>query len=693
MLRRIAWLFGPIFAKEMIEIARRKRYYLSRVVYGVILLVVLLWVWYQYTRRFRTGGMDIKQMAALAENLFLAVSIVQYGAVFLFVPLFLCAVIAGEREERTLELLFTTQLRDRQIVLGKLGSRVAALVCLVLCGLPIMSLLLLFGGINPESLWRALAATLVAVLYAGAHAIYFSATTRSPLGALIRTYWWMTLWLVGVPLAISLVVHWVLTTAPMAAARVFVDYALGVLLMLNPVASFGLALEQRGYDRMEALLGAWFYPATFALPVGWALLLIWLAVRRVRREPTPFASWVARVPVVGAFWKEVRKAREARAAGRRDHAAAGRSRREVKNPLWLRSRRVRVYDREGHIGRIQWAAWAVALFFFFLMLALESNVLDDEECSKAFLTPTWIGIAALAALLAGSSLVGDRRRGFLELVLASPLTGREILDGTVLAVWEHFRRVYWLPLALGIVFTLTGASLVGGVIISFVSATLFIALVVLYGVACSLTARSFPAALVCSFLFPLVVIVGTVFLVAIFEGDHGPFLWVLCASLLVGSWVWVRRQTNVASVACFLTAVHLGLTAVAACWTYDGRRDGYPVGAMHPAFAVIATLDDKSQGWYRDRPWGAVLLCYWTALVVNFVWARWWLIRHFDRLAGRLGRPECEGRSLFKRLLHLADPLDRPPTGERPALVHAVLTNSTNGESSTREPAVPAPGP
>ena len=128
-------------------------------------------------------------------------------AVFLFVPLFLSAVVAGEREERTLELLFTTHLTNRQIILGKLGSRVAALVCLILCGLPVMSFIMLFGGIDPDSLVRVLAATLLAVLFAGAHAIYFSTVTRSPLGALVRTYWWLALWLIGVPVLIGLFIY------------------------------------------------------------------------------------------------------------------------------------------------------------------------------------------------------------------------------------------------------------------------------------------------------------------------------------------------------------------------------------------------------------------------------------------------------------------------------------------------------
>src|SRR5437588_1412618 len=137
----------------------------------------------------------------MAQELFQAVSGVQYGAVFLFVPLFLCGVIASEREERTLDLLFTTRLSDREIVLGKLGSRLAVVVLLVLFTLPVTSLVMLFGGVDPQAIWRALACTLLAAFYAGAHAIYFSTLTKSAMGALVRTYWWLAVWLIGVPMA------------------------------------------------------------------------------------------------------------------------------------------------------------------------------------------------------------------------------------------------------------------------------------------------------------------------------------------------------------------------------------------------------------------------------------------------------------------------------------------------------------
>src|SRR5262245_54648051 len=45
MLRILSLLMGPIFAKEMVEMARRKRYYLNRVLYGLVLLFTLLIVY------------------------------------------------------------------------------------------------------------------------------------------------------------------------------------------------------------------------------------------------------------------------------------------------------------------------------------------------------------------------------------------------------------------------------------------------------------------------------------------------------------------------------------------------------------------------------------------------------------------------------------------------------------------------
>src|SRR5690606_12011793 len=110
--------------------------------------------------------------------------------IFLFVPVFLCGCIASEREARTLDLLFTTSLSDREIVLGKLASRLVLGLQLLFCVLPVISIMQLFGGVDLKMALRAYAAMLFACIFAGANAIYFSSKSKSPLGAMVRAYWW-----------------------------------------------------------------------------------------------------------------------------------------------------------------------------------------------------------------------------------------------------------------------------------------------------------------------------------------------------------------------------------------------------------------------------------------------------------------------------------------------------------------------
>jgi hypothetical protein len=657
MLRILSLLLGPIFAKEMVEIARRKRYYFNRVLYGAVLLFTLFTVFKSFEWQLRQGKPSIRLMAQIAERVFYSLSVVQFGAAFILVPLFVSGVVASEREERTLELLFTTRLSDRQIVLGKLGSRLAVLVLLILCGLPVISLITFFGGIDPNALWRVIAATLLAIVYSGAHAIYFSATTKSPMGAVVRTYWWMALWLFALPLAVLL---------PLEAMRWWgaLPWALGGVVFLNPIGCFVVALNDDAYQQIANhidgylawlfpsqtgwQLGGWFFPLTLVLPGAWSGFLIWRAVCRLRQAPTALSLWIGKLRLpwgIGAL-RRVLARLSARRRARAERTWYGF---RVRNPLWLRARIARVYDRENTVGRIQWAAWGLAAFFLVLFFSMERSALAHNDASMVFLTPTWIAVAALLAILAGSSLVGDRRRGFLDLVLQTPLTAREVVDGTMLSVWQHLRRLYWLPWVLGLLFCLTGSTYARGFLCSMVTATLFGAVLLVHGIACSLTARTAPGALVSTFMLPLFMLVG---LPCFFIFEHGSAVavWLFAGLSLLGARFWVRRRATVAAVGCYFIAVHLALTALAACWT-AGRHTEFPILAMHPGFLTMAVLETRSifqpggggvsvsrmVRWLDDENTArmAMLLCYWTALTVNFLWARRWLIRHFDRLVER----------------------------------------------------------
>lgn len=653
MLHLLAAFFGPIFAKEMIEMARRKRYYFNRILYGLALLLALYVVWenYRWRLEYANGGRaTIKAQAQMAEHFAVTVLCLQFAAVFVFVPLFQCGVIASEREEHTLDLLFTTRLRDRDIVLGKLSSRMAALLLLILGGLPVLSLIMFFGGVDPAGLALATTATLSVLLFVSAHAIYFSAVSKTPTVALVRTYWWLALELVILPYAVLLPVFAIVFEfLPRAAGIAIAEWIVALGACVHPVGPFVVAIVPEAYDIAEKVLGEWFFPFTLVLPAGYSCFLIWLTVRTIHGDPRPLTvrigrfyplRWLREIALrpfhrAGAIFRlrpeRLAKARVVMAAMRWHH-------REVGNPLWQRSRWARVYDRDGHIGRIQWAGWIFAWLFILLLALCEPRVLWRDEGAEIFLPIAWIGVGGLAAIFAGASLVGDRRRGFLDQVLLTPLPGREVIDGTLLAVWQHVRRLFWLPWLLGLFFVLTGATWPTGMLCSLVTATLFCAVIALHGVLCSLSARTLPGALVPTFVFPLVVTLGNAFVLIVFEKVHALVLWFGAAVFMAAVVHGMRRRLTTLTASCFFVAAHLVAVLLATCWVWIDEPKAFPGLAMNPAFWVGVLLDRRPPSWHGSEVWFPGLLSYWIALTIQFLWMRAWLIRNFDRLVGRTDR-------------------------------------------------------
>src|SRR5256885_15603527 len=102
--------------------------------------------------------------ADLAEKFFLAFAVTQFLVVVALTPVYVAGTIAVEKERKTLEFLLATDLRNREIVFGKLAARVTNLLMYVFAGLPIVAVLQLFGGIGPNLLLAALAATAANVI-------------------------------------------------------------------------------------------------------------------------------------------------------------------------------------------------------------------------------------------------------------------------------------------------------------------------------------------------------------------------------------------------------------------------------------------------------------------------------------------------------------------------------------------------
>ncbi|HTK76146.1 MAG TPA: ABC transporter permease subunit, partial [Gemmataceae bacterium] len=185
-------LLGPVFWYDTIRSARRGRYFLVRWLYAISLLLLLLWVHSMWSLDQRFGNNSesnpYKALAKLAEEYFFAFAIVQFVAVVLLTPAYVGGAIAEEKERKTLEFLLATDLQNSEIIFGKLAARVGNLALFLLTGLPVLSLMQFFGGIDPGFLLVTFAVTAVTAASLAGLAILNSTMRRRARDAIVLTY-------------------------------------------------------------------------------------------------------------------------------------------------------------------------------------------------------------------------------------------------------------------------------------------------------------------------------------------------------------------------------------------------------------------------------------------------------------------------------------------------------------------------
>jgi len=159
VLRRFwSWLLGPLFFYDLVRTARRNRLIPTRCLFAIVLLAVVFifyanWFGLGYGSwddLFSQPSVRRDELASFGSSMFSLFFGMQYLAVFLLTPIYIAGAIAEEKERRTLDLLLTTHLTNREIVLGLLASRLSTLGLTFLTVVPTLSLLEFLGGIDPR---------------------------------------------------------------------------------------------------------------------------------------------------------------------------------------------------------------------------------------------------------------------------------------------------------------------------------------------------------------------------------------------------------------------------------------------------------------------------------------------------------------------------------------------------------------
>ncbi|HEX5565037.1 MAG TPA: ABC transporter permease subunit [Sporosarcina sp.] len=120
--------------------------------------------------------------------LFAFLSYIQLGLVLFTAPGLTAGSISSEREKQTLPILLTTSQSSFQIISGKMLSSVAFLLLLIVAGLPVYSLVFLFGGISPGDFVKIFLFLFVTLLAIGSIGVMFSTLIRRTVVSMIATY-------------------------------------------------------------------------------------------------------------------------------------------------------------------------------------------------------------------------------------------------------------------------------------------------------------------------------------------------------------------------------------------------------------------------------------------------------------------------------------------------------------------------
>ncbi|RKJ60525.1 ABC transporter permease, partial [Butyricicoccus sp. 1XD8-22] len=120
--------------------------------------------------------------------MFTVVSILQMALAMFITPGVTAGAISSEREKQTLNILLTTTQSSTQIIIGKLLSSIAFLILLLVAGLPLYSIVFLFGGVSPTQLISIFLFYLLTIVAIGSIGIMFSTITKKTVVAMIATY-------------------------------------------------------------------------------------------------------------------------------------------------------------------------------------------------------------------------------------------------------------------------------------------------------------------------------------------------------------------------------------------------------------------------------------------------------------------------------------------------------------------------
>jgi len=416
------FVVGPIFSREALTAPRQIQHFAARAGY-VAALFVLMYTLGQVTfgwQQERHLG-DLARFGAICFQVF---SLLQLTLVVFFSLLFAAGNIAQEKDRKTLILLLMTDLRNRELVLGKLTASLLIVGVLLAVSLPAFALTSLLGGVEIQQIGWSLAVTAAAALAAGSWGTLIAFWRE-------KTFQTLAYSVLGLVLFVGLVEALRAVFGPQTIAGQWLTLAnplRGLLLVIDPLAtmsqSTGIASHPLSYVLAMLLLSAGLSAFTIAR------LRVWNPSDQ-RSQPTApeGVSDARRKAYTRTVWH---------------------------NPVIWREICTSAYGRKVFVIKL---AYLVA----FLAAAWFASQAPSDELILGMISPAgfaFVGVALLSLMLinaqAVTSFTTERDAKTLELLLVTDITAKEFIYGKLGGIFWNTKEVIILPLLLVISFLVQG---------------------------------------------------------------------------------------------------------------------------------------------------------------------------------------------------------------------------------------------
>lgn len=407
----------PLLVKELTELAARKRTYELRVLYAVVLFVTALMLfWGQIFGNYVSGSSALSVLGR-GDDMFQVLVVLQFAGIYLFLPAMTCPAITSEKERDALPLLLLTRLGPWTIILEKMASRLIPMFTFLLLALPLMAFAYTFGGIEQRQIWGAILMLGVASIQVAALCMMCSAYFRTTVGAFISVYIIGAALFPGIPILIG-----------QFGVRLGEDIA----LMLVAPFVYDKTFWVGGGGNLWWELSVRLIPFVVSTAVFLGLARFFL-VRRAFAQPRHLLrnlfKWLDRVFV---------KANENRITKGIVVVREGSSL-PLFNPVAWRETEKKNLGRFRYLLRV-----FLGLEIPVLVVGASTIIVQGTNASldnlSIMLFILWIFVTMIVSVQSASLISGERSRQTLDVLLVTPLSGREIILEKV----QGLRRLIWV---------------------------------------------------------------------------------------------------------------------------------------------------------------------------------------------------------------------------------------------------------